>query len=135
MKPDEGYIMYIQNPKCGASSNKYISRRFTDYLAEKGYDSFGGTYNYRLMKGGSMLTTHAWCIAIDMNPHLGPYRQRDGNGQWINNQPEFITEAFRKRGFTTFPWDMRHFQAVVSSSKSAVCYWDVIQKINENEAG
>ena len=37
MKPDEGYIMYIQNPKCGASSNKYISRRFTDYLAEKGY--------------------------------------------------------------------------------------------------
>ena len=106
-----------------------------DYLLEKDYDLFGGTYNYRPTRGGSLLTTHAWCISIDLNPDLGPYRKRDKNGQWVNNQPEFITEAFLKRGFVTFPWDMMHFQAVLSSSKSAVYYQDVITKINENEAG
>jgi len=106
-----------------------------DYLAEKGYDYFGGTYNYRPTRGGSLLTTHAWCISIDLNPDLGPYRKRNGNGQWFNSQPEFITEAFLTRGFTTFPWDGMHFQACQGSHESAVCYWDVIKKINENEAG
>ena len=106
-----------------------------DYLTEKGYDYFGGTYNYRPTRGGSVLTTHAWCISIDLNPHLGPYRQKDKSGQWVNNQPEFITEAFLKRGFVSFTHDMMHFQAVLSSSKGAVYYQDVITKINENEAG
>ena len=104
------------------------------YILDRGYNYFGGSYNYRLMRGGSKLSTHAWC-AIDLNPHLAPYNKKDKNGQWVNNQPEFITEAFLKRGFVTFVHDMMHFQAVLSSSKWAVYYQDVITKINENEAG
>ncbi len=37
MKPDDGYIAYIVNPKSGASSSKLIGRRFEQYLVEKGY--------------------------------------------------------------------------------------------------
>lgn len=38
MKPDDGYIAYIVNPKSGASSSKLTSRRFEQYLVKKGFD-------------------------------------------------------------------------------------------------
>lgn len=38
MKPEDGYIAYIVNPKSGASSRKLTSRKFGGYLAKKGYE-------------------------------------------------------------------------------------------------
>jgi len=38
VKPDDGYIAYIVNPKSGASSSKFIGRQFRQYLAENGFD-------------------------------------------------------------------------------------------------
>jgi diacylglycerol kinase (ATP) len=38
MKPGDGYIAYILNPKSGASSSKPISRQFEDYLVRKGFE-------------------------------------------------------------------------------------------------
>ncbi len=38
MKLDDGYIAYIVNPKSGASSSKFTSRQFNQYLIEKGFD-------------------------------------------------------------------------------------------------
>src|SRR4030042_1857093 len=37
MKPDDGYIAYIENPKPGASSSKRASRRFEQYLIKRGF--------------------------------------------------------------------------------------------------
>jgi YegS/Rv2252/BmrU family lipid kinase len=37
MKPDDGYIAYIVNPKSGASSSKLASRRFEQYLIKRGF--------------------------------------------------------------------------------------------------
>ncbi len=37
MKPDDGYIAYIINPKSGKSSSKLVAHRFKEYLAEKGF--------------------------------------------------------------------------------------------------
>ena len=37
MKPDDGYIAYIVNPKSGKSSNNLVDRQFKQYLAEKGF--------------------------------------------------------------------------------------------------
>jgi hypothetical protein len=31
-------------------------------------DQFGGCYNYRAMRGGTRLSTHAWGIAVDLDP-------------------------------------------------------------------
>ena len=38
MKPDDGYIAYIVNPKAGASSSKLPSRRFEQYLVKRGFE-------------------------------------------------------------------------------------------------
>jgi diacylglycerol kinase (ATP) len=38
MKPDDGYIAYIVNPKSGASSSKLASRWFEQYLIKKGFE-------------------------------------------------------------------------------------------------
>ena len=38
MKPDDGYIAYIVNPKSGASSSKLMAWQFHQYLIENGFD-------------------------------------------------------------------------------------------------
>ena len=79
-----------------------------EYLEENGLNLFGGTFNFRTMRGRGALSTHSWGIAIDINPHLAPLGQ-------ISRQPEFIIKAFESRGFE---WgghwarpDGMHFQA------------------------
>ena len=42
MKPDDGYIAYIVNPKSGASSSKLTSRLFEKYLVKKGFEVRAG---------------------------------------------------------------------------------------------
>lgn len=37
MKPQDGYIAYIVNPKAGAGSQKTVSRRFNKFLINKGF--------------------------------------------------------------------------------------------------
>jgi len=38
IKPDDGYIDYIVNPKAGASSQKVVSHKFYSFLIANGYD-------------------------------------------------------------------------------------------------
>lgn len=38
MKPDDGYIAYIVNPKSGASSSEAVGRRFEQYLVGRGFE-------------------------------------------------------------------------------------------------
>ena len=38
MKPEDGYIAYIVNPKSGASSSKLTGRQFERYLVKKGFE-------------------------------------------------------------------------------------------------
>lgn len=38
MKPDDGYIAYIVNPKSGATSSKLTGRQFEQYLLKRGFD-------------------------------------------------------------------------------------------------
>jgi len=38
MKPEDGYIAYIVNPKSGATSSKLTGRRFEQYLVKKGFE-------------------------------------------------------------------------------------------------
>lgn len=37
MKPDDGYIAYIVNPKSGATGSKLVGQGFEEYLVKKGY--------------------------------------------------------------------------------------------------
>ena len=78
------------------------------YLQENDLDLFGGCYNPRGKRGGKGTSTHAWGIAVDWCPALGPM-----GGP--TRMPDFIVTAFESRGFT---WggrwarpDGMHFQA------------------------
>ncbi len=84
-----------------------------EYLRKNNFDLYGGVYCHRKIKGGNRLSTHSWGISIDINPHLGPcnwgaYKE----GKYIDRQPDFIKQAFIKRGFVNLPWDTMHFQAM-----------------------
>ncbi|HUT31522.1 MAG TPA: diacylglycerol kinase family protein [Sedimentisphaerales bacterium] len=37
MKPDDGYICYVVNPKSGATGSKLVGRQFQRYLADRGF--------------------------------------------------------------------------------------------------
>jgi YegS/Rv2252/BmrU family lipid kinase len=56
MKPGDGYISYIVNPKSGATSSKLTGRKFQEYLVEKGF-------KVRVSLTNSL--THACELAID----------------------------------------------------------------------
>jgi len=84
-----------------------------NYLRENDFDLFGGAYNHRKIRGGEKLSVHSWGVAIDINPHLGPYDYSAYKaGAYIDRQPDVIKQAFIKRGFVNLPWDTMHFQAV-----------------------
>lgn len=75
-----------------------------NYLKDNRYNIFGGSYNFRPIRGGTQLSTHSWGIAVDINPHMAGYKKE-------NNQPAFIIDAFTRRGFKNLSWDGMHFQA------------------------
>jgi hypothetical protein len=53
-----------------------------DYIVQHHLDISGGTYNFRLERGGSRLSVHAWGCAIDMDPARNrfPSHWRDNAG-------------------------------------------------------
>ena len=67
-------------------------------------DFWGGVYNPRLKRGSREPSAHAWAIAIDLCPGLGPYDEP-------TRIPWPIVEAFLKREFVNLPEnDGMHFQ-------------------------
>jgi len=81
-----------------------------DYIMANRLDISGGAYNYRVERGGSRLSVHAWGCAIDMDPAHNPFPARWRKGMI---DPKFC-EILEKHGFT---WrgrnadiDPMHFQ-------------------------
>jgi hypothetical protein len=71
----------------------------------------GGTFNYRVVRGGNRLSTHAFGIAIDMDPARNPYPKKWKEGM-INRE---FCDILMKHGIW---WrghngdvDAMHFQA------------------------
>lgn len=79
---------------------------------ELGLDLFGGIYSYRRQRGGKALSTHAWGIAIDLNPEANGFRT-----PWpgVATMPERVVEIFEAEGWLSGAraWrrDAMHFQA------------------------
>lgn len=112
-RPDELVTFFKAHYKVGDimvdALREILAYRDLDYLRDNGFDHYGGVFNFRYKRGGTELSMHSYAIAIDINPHLAPM----GGNPF--GQPDFIIEAFEKRGFI---WggrwkrpDGQHFQA------------------------
>lgn len=84
----------------------------TGWIREHRLDLYGGCYNFRKMRGGSSWSTHAWGIAIDLNPETNGLRT-----PWPAQatMPHEAIEAFEAAGWTSLARvigrDAMHFQA------------------------
>lgn len=79
-----------------------------------GLHLFGGCYNFRSVRGGTRLSTHAYAAAIDLNPVGNPLGKKWAEGKGMI--PMRTVERFEQAGwvwggrFTKRP-DCQHFQA------------------------
>jgi hypothetical protein len=75
---------------------------------------FGGCYNYRIVRGASRLSTHAWGAGIDIDPDNNPLGKRYDPAAGMMPQP--VIDIFKAEGwkwggdFRSRP-DCMHFQA------------------------
>ena len=70
-----------------------------------GVSEFGGSFNFRLMRGSTHLSMHAYGCAIDLSPTRFPMGR---------SAPTFCAEvlkAFADEGWVNLPRDRMHFQA------------------------
>jgi len=69
-----------------------IYREAAKHYGEKefrklGLDLFGGCYNYRNMRGGTSLSTHAYGVAVDHDPERNQLR-------WGKDRAEFAKPVY-----------------------------------------
>lgn len=84
-----------------------IGERGVNYLDENDFNWYGGCFNFRKNRRENRLSVHSWGIAIDINPQLAPM------GIEKHKQPQFIIDAFERRGFLHIKDDAMHFQACI----------------------
>lgn len=91
-----------------------------DRIERDGLHLFGGSYNFRLTRHGTRLSTHAYGCAIDLNPEgnrMGwAWNPEDPNAK--ATMPLYVVEAFESEGWVFGGrWvsrpDAMHFQAAV----------------------
>lgn len=61
-------------------------------IQKYGLQEFGGSFNYRLIRGSSNLSNHSFGIAIDISPTQNPLGSRRGT------MPPFAVKAFKDQG-------------------------------------
>ena len=140
-KPNEtgqGYLTVIQSPYpmrlawdlnikvTRVSCHKYIANDlqnvFFDLLEhyglekikELGIDLYGGCFNYRRMRGGTSWSTHAFAIAIDLDPARNRLKETSKTARFARPDYKPMIDIFYKHGFISLGveknYDWMHFQ-------------------------
>jgi hypothetical protein len=84
-----------------------------EMIHDYGLDQFGGAYNFRMTRGGTHLSCHAWGAAIDLNPAVNAWKRPPGADPRM--MPGEVVALFEDEGWTwgghfSVP-DCMHFQA------------------------
>lgn len=81
-----------------------------------GIDIFGGCLNVRQMRGSKVWSTHAWAIAMDLNPAQNQLKWGKDKALFAKPEYQVMIEIFEKYGFYNQGKyknnDYMHFQAV-----------------------
>ena len=134
-KAGKGYITYIKSPFTmyyegkplkKLAIHKLIADKFlaalTDILnyygeaeiKRLGINKTGGTFNYRLMRGGSSLSMHSWGTAIDLDPANNTFKGNSKNSTFAKPEYKKMIDIFYKHGFISlgkeFDYDWMHFE-------------------------
>lgn len=85
-----------------------------DEIVRLGIDLFGGCFNYRRMRGGTSWSTHAWGIAIDLDPARNKLRETSATARFARPEYKPMIDIFYKHGFESLGveknYDWMHFQ-------------------------
>jgi hypothetical protein len=83
-------------------------------IKELGIDLFGGCFNYRKMRGGTAWSTHAWGIAIDLDPARNTLKETKRTARFARPEYKPMIDIFYKHGFISLgvekDFDWMHFQ-------------------------
>ena len=105
--------------KVATSIERALQRIQSEYSPEQivywGFDLWGGCFNYRQMRGGSSLSTHAWGIAIDFDPERNQLKWGPDRANFAKKGCEEFFRAWSAEGWTALGpargYDYMHVQA------------------------
>lgn len=94
----------------GKELSEWWDVKTNEVLRAHGMNKFGGSFNFRPIRGKTSLSTHAYGCALDLDPEANPLGAETGK------IPEWVVKAFKDEGWT---WggdfksrkDLQHFQA------------------------
>lgn len=85
-----------------------------DKIKELGIDLFGGCFNFRAMRGGTSYSTHAWGLAVDLDPARNTLKETKKTARFARPEYKTMIDIFYKHGFIGLgreqDRDWMHFQ-------------------------
>jgi len=112
----------VSKMRCHKLAAEAFLNVFNDLLAHYGLkeierlgiDLFGGCFNYRKMRGGTSWSTHAWAIAIDLDPARNKLKETAKTARFARPEYQKMIDIFYRHGFISLGieknYDWQHFQ-------------------------
>ena len=112
----------VSKMRCHKLAAEPFLKVFNDLLAHYGLkeierlgiDLFGGCFNYRKMRGGTSWSTHAWGIAVDLDPARNKLKETAKTARFARLEYQPMIDIFYRHGFVSLGiekgYDWMHFQ-------------------------